>query len=427
MALLKRLARWCRRYSPIVGLEEAGAPEALLFDITGCAHLFGGEESLARLVLREITRLGLTAHVAIADTIGAAWATTFLAARKNHRSPVVIPAGKQALALRRLPVEALRLGSGVAESLRELGLCTIGQLSQLPRETLPARFGPELLLRLDQALGEVPERVVPERPEEPAEARWGSEEPIDQALAIEAVLRRLLGRVLRRVAARGEGIMQLELSLAGAARKPARISIGSLRPTLRRGHWLDLIRLQLERLPLSGGVVDFRVWAAATAPLSESQPDLFGDGEERDSRRELSVLLDRLSSRLGRRAVLQPELRADHQPERALAFQPVIGAANFKPRRREVPTPRCRPMRVMRQPVRVAVTSVVPDGPPIRLRWGNAERRIVHCDGPERIETGWWRESPIRRDYYRVDLEGGERHWLFRALDDGGWFLHGDF
>ena len=221
--------------------------------------------------------------------------------------------------------------------------------------------------------------------------------------------------------------MQLELSLAGAAQKPARISIGSLRPTLRRRHWLDLIRLQLERLPLSGGVVDFRVWAAATAPLCESQPDLFGDGEERDSRRELSVLLDRLSSRLGRKAVLQPELRADHQPERALAFHPVIGAANSKPRRREVPTPRCRPMRVMRQPVRVAVTSVVPDGPPIRLRWGNAERRIVHCDGPERIETGWWRESPIRRDYYRVDLEGGERHWLFRALDDGDWFLHGDF
>src|SRR3972149_6213917 len=72
VAALKKLARWCRRYSPVIGVEDADQPEALLLDITGCAHLFDGEQTLARLVLRDAARWKLTAHAAIADTIGAA-------------------------------------------------------------------------------------------------------------------------------------------------------------------------------------------------------------------------------------------------------------------------------------------------------------------------------------------------------------------
>ena len=402
-------------------------PESLLIDITGCAHLFGGEESLAGHILRDAARLKLTAYVAIADTIGAAWAAAFCAALKPGRSWVVIPPGQQAVALQRLPVNALRLPSAVVETLCELDLRTIGQLQQLPRDTLPSRFGAELLRRLDQALGRVSELIIAVRPDEPVAARWGCEESIDNGLAIEAVLRRLLHRVIRGVEARGEGVLRLDLSLTCAEQEPVQISIGCIRPTLRRKHLLDLIRLQLERLQLVRGVVDFLVSATATAPLSESQPDLFSDGTRHDSPRELDALLNRLSNRLGRAAVLQPKLRPDHQPERAVEFCPVIGSTKEKPREVAFVPARSRPLRVLPQPVCVAVTSVVPDGPPIRLRWRNADHRIVHYEGPERIETGWWRQAPIRRDYYRVDTDSGGRYWLFRALDNGRWFLHGDF
>lgn len=424
---LKKLARWCRRYSPIVGLEEADQPEALLLDITGCAHLFGGEAALARQVLRDVARLGLCAQAAIADTIGAAWAAAFCAARKDCRLPLVVPAGQQAVALQPLPVEALRLAPDVVASLRELDLRAIGQLLRLPRETLPARFGPRLLPRLDQALGSVPELIVPECSDEPLEACWECEEPIDNRLAIEAVLRRLLGRVVRGAAARGTGILRLDLALTCAERQPARISIGCIRPTRRCKHLLDLIRLQLERLPLTRGVVGFLMQVTAAAPLHAAPPELFGAGERRDDGRELDSLVNRLSSRLGRSAVLRPELRADHQPERAAAFRPLIGAPNPNPREAKVSFQRSRPARLLPQPVPVAVTALAADGPPTRLRWRNADHQIVHCDGPERIETGWWRQAPIRRDYYRVDTDGGARYWLFRALDDGRWFLHGGF
>lgn len=427
IAALKKLARWCRRYSPIVGLEDAEMPEALFLDITDCAHLFGGEEALARRMLHDLVRMKLTARVTIADTIGAAWAATFMSARKNLRAPVVIPPGKQTLALRWLPVEALRLPATVVEVLREFDLLTIGQLLQLPRETLPSRFGSELLLRLDQALGRAPEMIAAEHFDEPVAIQWGCDDPIDNVLAIEAILKRLLRDVVRDVAARGEGILRLDISLMCVNEKLVRLSIGCLRPTLHCKHLMELIFLQLERLPLRQGVVDFVMRAADTAPRNESQPDLFGGREQRDNRRELDLLLNRLASSLGRAAVLRPVLYADHQPERAVRFRPVIGAAVTESRQAIIPCRRHRPVRLQSQPVPVTVVSVMPDGPPIRILRHNTDQRIVYCEGPERIETGWWREESVRRDYYRVETDGGERYWLFRDLDEEKWFLHGEF
>jgi protein ImuB len=69
----------------------------------------------------------------------------------------------------------------------------------------------------------------------------------------------------------------------------------------------------------------------------------------------------------------------------------------------------------------------VPHGPPIRLQWGNRDQQIVHCEGPERIETGWWRSPAVARDYFRADTQDGQRLWLFHARDEGSWFVHGEF
>jgi protein ImuB len=73
------------------------------------------------------------------------------------------------------------------------------------------------------------------------------------------------------------------------------------------------------------------------------------------------------------------------------------------------------------------VTSVVPEGPPIRLRYRDRLHTIARSWGPERIETGWWRNGTARRDYYQVETAGAERFWLFRETGTGRWFLHGIF
>jgi protein ImuB len=84
-------------------------------------------------------------------------------------------------------------------------------------------------------------------------------------------------------------------------------------------------------------------------------------------------------------------------------------------------------LRFLPQPVALATISVMPDGPPFCFRLRGREHRIARCWGPERIETGWWRGRPIARDYYRVETTTGQRFWLFRSLEEGRWFLQGNF
>jgi protein ImuB len=391
---------------------------------------------MARQVVADFRRWGFLSRAAVADTIGAAWAVTRIAT-----GPVVVPPNRQAQALSRLPVEALRISSEVAEVLHALGLSTIGHLAALPRETLPSRFGPEILRRLDQALGHIPEPIVPERPEEPIEAAYGCEPPIESRTAIEMILQRLLARVMKRLQLRNAGILQLDVELCVSGKEPTRFTVGLVRPTLDQKRLRDLMRLQLERVKLNGRLAGATLRVIRTAPLDADQAALFETAGRRHARRDLDSLLNRLSNRLGPRAVLCPRLSPDYEPERAVEYVTLAEQESrrrdLQPRRRrkslpgpDQPTreslPR-RPLRLFPEPVPVEVWSVVPDGPPIRLNWGNRDQQIIRCEGPERIETGWWRLPAVDRDYFRADTEDGQRLWLFHARDEGSWFVHGEF
>jgi protein ImuB len=447
------LAHRCRRYSPLVGVEDSETPDSLFVDITGGAHLFGGEARMARQVVADFRRWGFVARATVADTIGAAWAVA-----RSATGPVVVPPGRQVQALSRLPVEALRISSEVAEVLHALGLSTIGHLAALPRQTLPSRFGPAILRRLDQALGNIPEPIVPERPEEPIEAAYGCEPPIESRAAIEIILQRLLARVMKRLQLRNAGILQLDIKLSVSGKEPTRFTVGLVRPSLNQKRLRELVRLQLERVQLKGRLAGATLRVIRTALLDADQAALFETTERRHIRRDLDSLLNRLSNRLGPRAVLCPCLSPDYQPERAVEYATLAEqASQLKSRARSKRSLRernsrngqdkkggktaycvrgslggCesiprRPLRLFPEPVPVEVWSVVPDGPPIRLNWGNRDQQIIRCEGPERIETGWWRLPAIHRDYFRADTEDGQRLWLFHARDEGSWFVHGEF
>jgi protein ImuB len=427
----------------LVGWAEADSPDSLLLDVTGCAHLFGGEEGMAREVARDFQRLRFNPRIAIADTVGAAWAVARYACVLvgGAPRPVVVPAGRLAEALHPLPVEALRISSAIVEVLRDLGIETIGQLTALPRETLPSRFGPEIVRRLDQTFGDVPEPIVCQRPFEPHEATWGCEPPIEGRSAIEAVLRRLLARVTRRLQSRNEGILQFDVELNVPETGPTRFSVGLVQPTLNEKRLLELTRLQLERLRLRGKVGSVKLCVTRSALVDVEQSALFDTADRRNAHRDLDSLLNRLSNRLGDEAVLLSRLCPDFQPERGVQYQPVMKRAEWDRRsdaeHRAIVPPRRRPLCLFPRPQPAAVWSVVPDGPPIRLCWRDVDQKgpnqkdidqkIIRCEGPERIETGWWRPDPCRRDYFRAEMENGRRLWLFHSHEEGSWFVHGEF
>src|SRR5579885_2121313 len=145
-AALRRLAEWCRRYSPWTAPDGI---DGIKLEITGCAHLWGGEAALAADLAARLGRRGLGHRLAIAGTLGAAWAL----ARFADRTPALAAPGTERAALAPLPVEALRLDPATAAGLRRVGLARIGEVAAMPRDTLARRFGAAVARRLDQAEG----------------------------------------------------------------------------------------------------------------------------------------------------------------------------------------------------------------------------------------------------------------------------------
>ena len=471
--LLQALANWCSRYSPLVGMEEADEPSALFFDITGCAHLFGDEEQMAALVLHDFERVGYRVRVAVTDTPGAAWAAVRFGrllspATSDASVPLIIPSGGQQVLLGPLPVAALRLPIKTVDMLHELGIRQIDQLQRLPRSALPARFGTGVLERLDQAWGLLEELIIPVPPVEPIEAAWSFEEPTADRRALESVLQRLIGEIAETLTARHEGAQRMICRLFCVGEEPRHLAIGALQPTAAVEHLVELVALQLERISLAAEVLAIELKVVASGPLEWRQQEFFDAGVNHEGERQLALLLDRLSSRLGEKSVLRPRVCPDPQPEYAGRLEAVLAETNPKS---EIPKPKLyrqlrtnpgagtdlkrigppgspssdsvpdyqliagpavRPLCLKPRPAPIEVVSVVPDGPPVRFRW-QATEHIVKCSwGPERIDTGWWRGPHAERDYYRVETASGQRFWLFRQRDTGKndagkWFLHGAF
>ncbi len=347
---LVELAAWCEQFSPIVGLDQTDEPDSLLMDVSGLAHLFGGEEALAQAVVTACRQQGLTVGVAIADTASAAWGFARWDRSQSHFQ--VLPP-EDAAALDHLPVEALRLPQRTTEQLHRLGIRRIGQLSRLPRASLAARFGEPLIERLDKLVGTVAEPIVAHHAREPLSVRWSFEHPTTHHEAIEHVLGELLSQLSRRLLEQGQGVLRLTCQLVCQNRRPLKINISLFRPVVAPQHLLALAKLQLALVTLPDAVDEIRVRAVTTAPRQQRQGELFGDAP-RDHPVQLALLVEQLSNRLGRERVVRAELQAEAQAELAYRYLPLAGeaAASYVPARSALPLPGplLRPLRLFDPP-----------------------------------------------------------------------------
>jgi len=419
---LCQLALDCQRFSPLVGLEEGDHPESLLCEVTGCTHLWDGEERFLQAVRSYWRGRGYCLQLALASSMGAAWALA-------HASTTsLVPAGGEEVALSGLPVAALRLPPAALERLEALGLWTIGEVLRLPRETLASRFGEILPRRLDQALGLLPETFVCERLKEPLSVNREWEVPVEDRFAVALLCRQMLRELLSMADRHGMGLQELEGELRTQT-GPVTIDIRLVEPTRDERHLAQLVDLQLERRTWSGGVVAVR-WAALRLGRSEqAQGSWFGDDAETITSRAFNSLVDRLSSRLEARAVLRAEVLADSQPEHVVRFVPWTNARPPETDSFTLPPEqsRGRPFRLLGIPQPIDVSSAVPGGPPYRMVWQGHDCLVVRSWGPERIATGWWRAQDVERDYYRAEWEDGSQVWVYRDQRNGRWFLHGFF
>jgi protein ImuB len=450
-ATLDRIADWCDRYTPLIGLDP---PDGLSLDISGCAHLFGGEDGLRRDLIRRLAAQGFHARAAIADTPGWAWAIARYGAPHSAHSRVSgnpescgntlmrgsgSPLSRGRAELVSLPLAALRIDPQIAAPLAQAGLKTIGDVIDMPRAPLAARFGQDFVRRIDQAFGREDEPIVPRLPVPSFLVEQRFAEPIgreDDVLGTIVHLAQELGRAMER---HGKGARRLQTALFRTDGKVARIDIGTSEP-LRDP--VRIRRLFLDRLAVIGDEADpgfgfdvIRLSALAVEDFDAVQTGWAGG----DPTREIAHLVDRLMARFGPERVQRLIAQDTHIPEFAslpvpahLRQQTQAAPHDFT-QDSQIPA---RPIRLFERPEPIEANAQVPDGPPVQFKWRRVTHDVAHAEGPERIAMQWWRDDQGRaltRDYFRVESRQGARVWLYReGIYAAGqalprWFLHGLF
>lgn len=420
---LRALARWAaRRWSPIVGMDGV---DGLLLDTTGCDHLFGGEEGLVGSVRRGVRGLGLTPRIALASTIGAAWAVARFADLPGHaRDAGIIAPGTERQAIAPLPTPALRLDPDAVDSLAEVGIERVGQVLDVARGALPSRYGPELLHRIDQALGQAYEGIERVGEEGAIEAWRELAGGTTRLESVEGVVRLLLEEIVGTLAARESALRGLDATFERLGGEARRLSIRVAQPTRDAKHLWSLLRPHVERLDMGCGVERASLRVVGCVRVAHRQGSLAGDDAWR-SDREVGALLDTLASRLGRERLFRVEPEPRHHPERSFRCVP---ADEGDPRAAPACSPPGpRPSRLIDPPAPAQAVALSPDGPILRLRWARHEHQIRASVGPERIGPQWWTAREPTRDYYRVQDERGRWLWVFRELDSSRWFVHGEW
>lgn len=459
-AALCHIADWCDRFTPLVALDGL---RGLFLDISGCAHLFGGEAALMASACAALSRQGFVVSGAIAGTAVAARAL----ARSKHGQ--VVPCGGEAKAVARLPVAVLGVNEKIVRGLQRAGLKTIGDVASRKPSEIAARFGEDFVFTLQQALGQDDAPISPRKPAPDFVAEKRFAEPVATADVITATLSSLSDMLMAAMERHGKGARRLVASFfrtdgvvrnivvdAGQAVTQTRIvnrlfaeKLDTLADPLDPGFGFDLIRLS----------------ASDTVVTTHIQQ---GFDTAANAVHDVEQLVDRLSARIGRRRILVHLPQGTHMPERAtlaLPAQQYLGEAVQAQWEEHIAgEPPLRPLRLLAQPEPISVIAQVPDGPPAQFRWRSTVHVVAHVEGPERIAMEWWRfftdaqdeddaddfarihppqdgtalearinEQILTRDYFRTEDQDGARYWIFRSgiyareVAYFRWFMHGLF
>jgi len=429
-AWLEQLADGCIHYTPLVALDP---PHGLILDVSGCAHLFGGERGLAAHVEARMAALRMTARLAFADTPRAAHALARYQA---------LAARDEAAAIRKLPVAALELDPEATQGLLRAGFKSVGELAKRPMAGIAARFGAQAVTALRELLGEASRPIEPRIPATPILAERRFAEPVARTEYAIAVLGELVAEAAWQLEQRHEGGRRFEACFFRSDGLVRPLMIETSRPT--RDPAL-VIRLMNERIDSLNDPIDpgfgfdlIRLSVPVTEPLAVTQLKLEG-GAAKEA--EVAALIDRLSTRLGRARVCRLVAQDTHIPEQMQLALPFVEAA---PPAAGWPAstpgePPLRPLHLFDPPQPIEVMASVPDGPPHRFRWRRKFHEVRRFEGPERIASEWWRrkdgavdKAGLTRDYYRVEDARGRRFWVFRhglfdEKPNPKWYLHGLF
>jgi protein ImuB len=401
---LERVAAWALQFTPIVSLA---APTEVLLEVAGSLRLFGGFNRLWTDIERKISAIGYTTLIAAAPTpLAAQWfARAGLSPRIRHHDAL-------RLSLEKLPADALGLSASSSELLDKIGVRTLGECLQLPRDGLARRGGRELLERLDRALGQVPDPRPVFVPPTHFKAMLQLPAPVEQTDALLFAAHRLITELCGLLTASGKGVQRLGFALSHEGHDDTRFALSLMTATRDPGHLIAVLRERLERLALPCPAIALAMESEMLLPLASRNLSFLPD--DRAHAETVAQLIERLRARLGEDAVQGFDSIADYRPERAWrACEP--GKESTSPP--GLP-PSARPLWLLHSPRPLAAIAEIPqfEGP------------LTLLTTPERIESGWWDGHDVAREYYVARNPAQSLLWIYReSREKYCWYLHGFF
>jgi len=393
------IAAWVMQFTPNVALEF---PDVVLLEVSASLKLFGGLARIAGDLREGLAAMGFGASISVAPTPRTAcWSV------RSGKEALVTDAARIDEALSALPIAVL-CDADTLESLEAIGIATVGDLLALPRGGLARRFGQTLLDDLDRARGQLPDPRTFFMPPPRFAAALDLLAEVTQAEALLFAARRLLAQLAGYLAARSGGVQRLVLKLAHRDGGATEIAVGLVTPSRDAEHFTLLVRERLGSIALREPVRRIAIEAADILPLAADNLGLFPD--DAGAPGNWDRLIERLRSRLGTEAVHGLGSRPEHRPERA-STDAEPGEKQLKLQFGE------RPFWLFDAPLPIPEVAAVP----------NYEGPLTLLAGPERIESGWWDDDDIARDYFVARTSTESLVWVYRERRGGGWYLHGLF
>ncbi|MEM7431788.1 MAG: DNA polymerase Y family protein [Pseudomonadota bacterium] len=401
---LEQLAAWLETFSSMVNIA---GPNLLLLEIAGSLRLYGGLECLRQKLVDGFKQHGMSVSLAIAPTpLTATWLA------RAGRRVCIRDAANITRALREIPVTCLEWPVATCEALAGMGVKTIGECLRLPRDGFARRFGPQRLLELDRALGRLPDPRTSWRAPERFCADIEMTEEQSNSERLLTICEQLLQSMQRFLVTRQLATQQLRFSFFHLRAPATQLIVGGAGFDHRAEHWLDLLRIRFERVALPEPVIAIRLEGGRHQAMQSGSASLALQGNATRPSRwySMSQLAERLAARLGRQSIQSVSTVAEHRPHRAWQAQTAAGVVTGWSNR---PDSMSRPLWLLPEPAVLTAQG------------------FQLLNGPERLETGWWDNDGIARDYYTALNPHGHHLWVFRdrtrQADAHHWFLHGLF
>jgi len=420
---LRQIACWALQFTPCVSLHPHDTANAdargLLLEIEPSLRLFGGLDALITRVRAGLAELGFSAQSACAPTATGAWLLA------GHRDGLCAPTQARLDAcLASLPVRQLDAARPHLATLESIGVRTLQDLALLPRAGLARRFGGGLLAELDRAFGRLPEpRTWFESP--PVfDARLELLAQVENAQALLSGARRLLTQLCGWLSARQAAVRAFELSAEHDDLPPTPLAVRLSEASRDADRLIGLLRETLAVTRLPAPVHTLRLRCDQVVPSAASNEELFPVPSS--AQEGLGRLIERLQARLGRGGVGRLLLACDHRPEAAYRVEPVErpphGGAQPPSDDPRVGGALPRPLWLLDRPIPLTERNNRP--------WWHGPLTLLA--GPERIESGWWDDALVQRDYFIASDESNTLLWIYReriprAESRRGWFIQGRF